>query len=73
MKNDFFRHLGHLLDGVFCGTIKQRLEVIIKNEKSLTPQQAKSVKEMASILDEVAATATKYSKELKRISKARVA
>ncbi len=72
VKNDFYRHLGHLLDGTFKGTIKDRLEALLA-KKDLTQRDIKSIREIADILDSVSEKAFEYAAALRKVCKARVA
>jgi hypothetical protein len=74
VKHDFFRHLGHLLDGVFKGTIKERLDTLLKLKPSeMTPATAKSLKEITTVLNDMSKQANEYARKIETISKAKVA
>ena len=69
IKHDFYRHLGHLLDGTFKGTIKDRLDTMILSHPH-TPKEAKAWLEIADVLETVAKAADEYAHTLRRTCKA---
>lgn len=74
LTGDYFRHLGHLLDGVFKGQIKEKLDAVCALPPSkITPKIQQDVKEISAILQDVSVAAEKYITKLKKISHARVA
>jgi len=73
INGDYFRHLGNLLDGVFKGQIKEKLDVLCKLPISkVTPKIKQDAKEMIEILQDVSISAEKYITKLEKISHAKV-
>lgn len=67
-NHDYFRHLGHLLDGVFKGALKEKLDTVVHlNQKDLTPATRKSLQELISILADVSKHADGYATKFKAI------
>ena len=74
LNGDYFRHLGHLLDGVFKGQIKEKLDVLCNLPKTkVTPKIKRDAEAMVEILEDLQDNANKYICKLKKISNARVA
>jgi hypothetical protein len=73
LGGDYFRHLGHLLDGIFKGQINEKLDVLCRLPISkVTPKIKQDAKAMIDILQDVSVSAEKYIAKLKKLSKARV-
>jgi ParB-like chromosome segregation protein Spo0J len=73
-NSDFFRHLGHLLDGVFKGQLKTKLDEACKMKGSdLSDVQRKGLETAADILEEISEQANQYRDKIKKVCKARVA
>jgi hypothetical protein len=73
VNGDFFRHLGHLLDAVFRGPIKDKLDVLCDIPKTqITEKMKVDAQEMIGILQDVSINAEKYIAKLQKISKAKV-
>jgi flagellin-specific chaperone FliS len=67
-NHDFFRHLGNLLDGVFKGTLKKKLDHLVRiKPKEITPAAEKNILEIISILADVSRHADGYASKLEKI------
>jgi ParB-like chromosome segregation protein Spo0J len=67
-NHDFFRHLGNLLDSVFKGALKEKLDDLVRIEpKEITPATGKNILEIISILADVSRHADGYASKLKAI------
>ena len=67
-NHDFFRHLGNLLDGVFKGTLKEKLDDLVRiKPKEITPATGKNILEIISILADVSRHADGYASKFKAI------
>ena len=68
INHDHFRHLGHLLDCIFKGTLKARLDYLVRlKAKDMTPTMAKNVQEIISILADLSRRADSYASGLEKI------
>jgi ParB-like chromosome segregation protein Spo0J len=67
-NHDHFRHLGHLLDRVFKGTLKARLDYLVRlKPKDMTPTMERNVQEIISILADVSRRADGYASSLEKL------
>lgn len=67
-NHDHFRHLGNLLDGVFTGALRTRLDRLVRlNPKDMTPTVERNVQEIISILAGVSRRAEGYARRLEKM------
>jgi len=65
-NHDFFRHLGHLLDRIFKGVLKDKLDALVHlKPNDITPATKKSLQEIISILADVSRHSDGYASKLK--------
>jgi len=67
-NHDHFRHLGNLLDGVFKGTLKARLDYLVRlKPKDMTSTMERNIQEIILILADVSRRADRYASRLEKI------